>query len=77
MSILARQTVRSARTAFRQQQAPLLRRNLHVENTHETVISPLPLGSHSQGARRHQPHHLPRGRLLPPLCRCQVPDASW
>lgn len=36
MSILARQTVRSARTALRQQQ-PLLRRNLHVENTHETV----------------------------------------
>ncbi|SYW76671.1 related to COX8 - cytochrome-c oxidase chain VIII [Ustilago bromivora] len=36
MSILARQTVRSARTALRQQQ-PLMRRNLHVENTHETV----------------------------------------
>ncbi|SJX60202.1 related to COX8-cytochrome-c oxidase chain VIII [Sporisorium reilianum f. sp. reilianum] len=42
MSILARQTVRSARTALRQQQ-PLLRRNLHVENTHETVI-PFPSG---------------------------------
>lgn len=37
MSMLARQTVRTARTALRQQQAPLLRRNLHVENTHETV----------------------------------------
>ncbi|ETS63428.1 hypothetical protein PaG_01711 [Moesziomyces aphidis] len=43
MSILARQTVRSARTAFRQQQAPLLRRNLHVENTHETSL-PFPSG---------------------------------
>ncbi|SOV03248.1 related to COX8 - cytochrome-c oxidase chain VIII [Ustilago sp. UG-2017a] len=42
MSILARQTVRSARTALRQQQ-PLMRRNLHVENTHETVI-PFPSG---------------------------------
>lgn len=37
MSIIARQTVRSARTALRQQQAPMLRRNLHVDNTHETV----------------------------------------
>ncbi|CBQ67566.1 related to COX8-cytochrome-c oxidase chain VIII [Sporisorium reilianum SRZ2] len=42
MSILARQTVRSARTALRQQQ-PLLRRNLHVENTHETSL-PFPSG---------------------------------
>ncbi|SYW74142.1 uncharacterized protein UHO2_01007 [Ustilago hordei] len=42
MSILARQTVRSARTALHQQQ-PLMRRNLHVENTHETVI-PFPSG---------------------------------
>ncbi|SPO19813.1 related to COX8 - cytochrome-c oxidase chain VIII [Ustilago trichophora] len=42
MSILARQTVRSARTALRQQQ-PLLRRNLHVENTHETTV-PFPSG---------------------------------
>ncbi|SAM71798.1 related to COX8-cytochrome-c oxidase chain VIII [Ustilago bromivora] len=42
MSILARQTVRSARTALRQQQ-PLMRRNLHVENTHETSL-PFPSG---------------------------------
>ncbi|KIS71750.1 uncharacterized protein UMAG_10048 [Mycosarcoma maydis] len=43
MSMLARQTVRTARTALRQQQAPLLRRNLHVENTHETSL-PFPSG---------------------------------
>ncbi|KAJ1031926.1 hypothetical protein NDA13_002308 [Ustilago tritici] len=42
MSILARQTVRSARTALRQQQH-LMRRNLHVENTHETSL-PFPSG---------------------------------
>ncbi len=45
MSILARQTVRSARTAFRQQQAPMLRRNLHVENTHETVSGSPPFNT--------------------------------
>ncbi|SNX81482.1 related to COX8 - cytochrome-c oxidase chain VIII [Melanopsichium pennsylvanicum] len=37
MSILARSTIRTARTALRQQQ-PLMRRNLHIENTHETTV---------------------------------------
>nr|CDI51117.1 related to COX8-cytochrome-c oxidase chain VIII [Melanopsichium pennsylvanicum 4] len=41
MSILARSTIRTARTALRQQQ-PLMRRNLHIENTHETVSVTIP-----------------------------------
>ena len=53
MSLLARQSVVIARQGLRQHAQPVLRRNLHVENTVETVShttpnpSPCSLDSHS------------------------------